>query len=235
MKKVRIGILYFSLSSALEAKRKKWFASGSRNQNKSMADFLQENTLNILNKSGLPIHHYDETTQKGHSFGERLANAYQNMFDLGYDAVIAVGNDCPQLENVCWESMVDQLNHGKCVIGPSYRQGIYILGLPKNCFSYSSFQALPWQTNQLIDQLRLYCTRQDSEFQLLTACIDLNSWNDLKCLAKLTVLSRNIRYQLLKYLGYVNLYTQVFISFSYGGYYQSSDRLRGPPAIPYMG
>ncbi|CAN0575163.1 unnamed protein product, partial [Ectocarpus sp. 12 AP-2014] len=59
---------------------------------------LTKETLRKVKRTKQPYFHISEKEQTGNSFGERFTNAIQTVFDKGYEHIITVGNDTPQLK-----------------------------------------------------------------------------------------------------------------------------------------
>ncbi len=216
----KTAILFFSRTPKLEA-RCKWHSFA---ENEKVAQAFIQLTYNSLAKSNLPVYHVGEKQQRGASFGSRFANAFQQIFDKGYEAVIAVGNDTPGLSEVNWHHVICALSSGKAVLGPDRRGGAYLIGLTKSQFEYSTFESIPWQTRDVFRSLYHLvgnCT-------LLSKQDDLNSAREL--LTFITRESCNRHWcRILKHLvssPEVNAATGTFKSFRY----YCADYLRGPPS-----
>lgn len=184
VEKKKIALLFFSRSAAAEGREKAWFSVGTSTKNQTLAASLVRHTHQVLKQSGLPVFHFHEGNQCGQTFGERLANAYQQIFDLGYEGVIAVGNDTPELDRIDWKELCAALAAGECLIGPTFRQGAYLIGITADAFDQQDFAALPWQSGRLLQRLIHFCTTSKVKPVLLTTLRDVNTRADLKKLTK---------------------------------------------------
>lgn len=153
-------------------------------KNEAISATFINRTEKILNKVGLPVFRFDQNNQTGQTFGEKLANAYEEIFDLGFQSVIAVGNDSPELMTTDWNKIQHTLANGESVIGPTLRGGTYLIGLSRQDFKKEYFASLAWQTNSLCDQLKEYCLANDSEPSILRKIRDINTYFDLKILIR---------------------------------------------------
>ena len=86
------AILLFSRTATAEAAAKP-LAMGKRSA-ESVADFMVNHIKKLTAKTKLPVFFFSEKQQRGDTFGERFANAFEDVFALGYQNVIAIGNDC---------------------------------------------------------------------------------------------------------------------------------------------
>ncbi|MEM7552335.1 MAG: DUF2064 domain-containing protein [Bacteroidota bacterium] len=107
-----------------------------------------------LKESGFDSFVLDSNNQYGDTFGERLSNAFHDIFESGYDRVIAIGNDAPTLTSQDIAKADSHLNKESLVIGPSSNGGVYLLGLHKSAFDEDLFIKLPWQTPDLVREIR---------------------------------------------------------------------------------
>ena len=170
------AILLFAFSPAKEARnkgfKKAWLLFKKMN----------ERTLAEVKRSGFPYFHFDETNQEGGSFGERLSNAIQVVFQQGFKNVIAVGNDCPQLKSFHINQAAAFLAKGKNTLGPSNDDGLNLLGIKNEAFDKKAFQRLPWKTQDLFFATQAYFQRVGHDCALLETMIDVDSLADIKAI-----------------------------------------------------
>ena len=185
------AVLIFANSSQGERKFKS-FAKGD-----AFVEELNENILQTVKKSKLPYYLFTEKEQVGKSFGERFSNAIQLVFEKGFDSVITVGNDTPQLRKHHILEAANEIDKNKCVVGPSIDGGFYLMGLSKKQFSEISFLDLPWQTKSLEKTISLQFAATQTEVIKLDTLLDVDSTSDLKVLFNL---SQNISKKLLSIL-----------------------------------
>lgn len=173
------AIIFFSLDFHEEEKNKALFGK-DRTKNRALAKFLIEQSEQGLQKSGLDTFRFSAKNQIGSTFGEKLANAFETVFELGYKQVIAVGNDTLDLRNSNWNQIVNELNQGNCVLGPTQRGGSYLIGFEKTHFEKESFRSLPWQSKHLFEKLLAFCEDRCEQTYLLAQGQEINDLNDLK-------------------------------------------------------
>lgn len=171
------AILFFSKRSSEDAKTKNWFTQGHDQKNKQLAKQLISKTSQSLHQVGLPVFHFHEGNQIGNSFGERLANAFQELYNKGFQSVIAVGNDSPDIIDLDWKAIESNLANGNAVLGKSIRGGAYLIGLGAQDFDIKQFQNLPWQSNELYAALK--GSLSVSSINELAILRDINSIHDL--------------------------------------------------------
>ena len=74
---------------------------------------------------------YNKKIQVGNDLGERMKNAFQELFNLGYKNCIIVGSDLFDLQAKHIELAFDKLEKNEVVIGPAEDGGYYLLGFKK--------------------------------------------------------------------------------------------------------
>lgn len=178
------AILVFVRPTKTESESKKLVAH-DRLKNLSSLTGLKNNAIQVAQNTGLPT--LTVESQRGSTFGEKLTNAFIQVFDHGYKNVIAIGGDCPELSTQDLLVAALQIENGSAVLGPDQRNGAYLIGLNRNHFDDKRFARLPWQTAQTFAALRKYL---DSP-HILAKKRDLNTSNDLKLIIRTAV--RGIR------------------------------------------
>ena len=141
------AILLFARSARAEAQHK---AFGNLNQRRRVSALLNRRAKTLAERTGLPVYHVDETQQRGDTFATRYQYAFQSLFDQGYDRVVAIGNDCPELSVEDLRSAVAGLEQYDLVIGPCRQSGgIYLMGIRRERWLRFATQDFPWQTRDL--------------------------------------------------------------------------------------
>ncbi|SDS24508.1 DUF2064 domain-containing protein [Gramella sp. MAR_2010_147] len=145
-------------------------------------DKLNEQVLKTVKKSGLEYFLITENEQKGNSFGERFSNAIQEIFDKGYDHVISIGNDTPQLTSAHLKQASELLLDHKIVLGPSMDGGFYLMGIHKSLFRRTQFLKLPWQTTSLVKCVKRLIQKSGVASYRLEKLQDIDHAEDLNSL-----------------------------------------------------
>jgi rSAM/selenodomain-associated transferase 1 len=92
--------------------------------------------------------HYELTPQGEGDLGQRLAAFFTQQFEMGANAVAAVGTDSPTLPIAYVQEAFTALESADVVIGPSTDGGYYLIG----CRSHhpSLFENVAWSTNRVL-------------------------------------------------------------------------------------
>lgn len=167
------AILIFANTSAEEVKRKK-IANGQR-----LFEHLNEKAFLEAQKTGLDIIHYSEELQQGNSFGERFSNAIAAVFSKGYENVITIGNDSPDLKAHHLNIAKENLQKNILTLGPSLDGGAYLITVAKQEFNKQKFAELPWQTSKVFTSLQNYLKTRSKKVKQLKHLKDVDSITDL--------------------------------------------------------
>jgi len=159
--------------------RKRFVSHGTPAHNASVAAQLINHTTKVARGAGVDFVCLDSSQQIGSSFGERLSGAMRQVFAQGYEQLLVIGNDCPQLDECLLQRAVAALRKTGAVLGPATDGGVYLLGVSRLVFERANWTVLPWQTNRLgaalLHQLRL----QHTTVQLLPPLTDVDNEQDL--------------------------------------------------------
>ena len=83
-------------------------------------------------------------TQKGNNLGERMLNAFKEVFEQGHSKAVIIGSDCYELDCQILTESLEQLNDTNLVIGPASDGGYYLLGM--NAPLKNVFEGIEWST-----------------------------------------------------------------------------------------
>jgi len=118
--------------------------------------------------------------QKGPTFGERLANAIEELSDLGYSEIVIVGRDCPDLEIADIHLAFDRLGDSRLVLGPDHRGGCYLIAI--HAVDRNRLRGVKWQQNT--DYAQLQNIFGAAETFILPVKHDIDSVADIRLLAR---------------------------------------------------
>lgn len=115
--------------------------------------------------------------QVGYDLGERLSNAYVDMFDLGADKVVAIGTDCLECDNIIIKKAFDVMEDCEAVIGPTFDGGYYLLGLKS--FRMELFKNIEWSTPRVYAETEARFNKYGIGFRSLNKLQDIDTYDDL--------------------------------------------------------
>ena len=185
------AVLIFANSASTELVQKPFAKSTV------LFEVLTTETLDKVKKTKLPYFHFTEKQQFGNTFGERFVNAIQEVYSKGYDNVITIGNDSPQLKTTHLLEACKQLQQGKTVLGPTFDGGFYLMGLHKSNFDASLFKRLPWQRFGLLNRISQLFENSSSRLFRLPVFEDIDTEKDA---LKLSNFSKSVSITILRIL-----------------------------------
>ncbi len=118
-----------------------------------------------------------KAVQQGIDLGERMKNAFLDGFRDGYDKIVLIGSDLPEIsEEIILESF-KKLDHHESVFGPADDGGYYLIGQFK--MNKAPFENKPWSTSNLLKITLEELTTNNCSFTLLQSLNDIDTFEDL--------------------------------------------------------
>jgi hypothetical protein len=118
---------------------------------------------------------FDKRLQNGVDLGVRMANAFQEGFESGFERIIVIGSDMYDLCQADLEKAFDVLKTKDFVIGPAEDGGYYLLGM--NAFNSGVFQNKTWGTETVLQNT--LNDLQNENIQLLKVRNDVDVYDDI--------------------------------------------------------
>ncbi len=138
-------------------------------------------------------HEIDEAAWIGHkrfvqvagSLGDRMSHAFKRGFERGYENIIGIGADLPEISTAIIEKGFNQLATNDFVFGPAIDGGYYLVGMRQAKGMYI-FDNKPWSTPELYERTKaeiLFNTDRIAELKPLN---DIDTIDDLEksCIAE---------------------------------------------------
>ena len=119
---------------------------------------------------------YQKHLQNGNDLGIRMHNAFQQAFSTGYEKVVIIGSDLPDLTSEHINKAFKKLNSNDVVMGPAEDGGYYLLGMKK--LYVNIFQNKDWGTST-VRKDTLNDLQNESVF-LLETLNDVDVFDDIK-------------------------------------------------------
>ena len=102
---------------------------------------------------------------------------FKDSFEAGYQKVILIGSDLPNISKEIIDSGFESLTNNKIVFGPAEDGGYYLIGMSK--MNRSIFEDKPWSQSELLtitlDQLK----EQQQPVGLIETLNDIDTFEDL--------------------------------------------------------
>ena len=115
--------------------------------------------------------------QAGTDLGEKMKNAFEQLFKNNYKNICIIGTDCPGISEDTFEEAFTKLNKDNVVMGPAEDGGYYLLGMNK--FNENLFNEIVWSTAQVLQTTIEKCIENNLRFTLLKKLSDIDEEKDL--------------------------------------------------------
>lgn len=114
--------------------------------------------------------------QSGNDLGERMNNAFSEIFSMGYEMASIIGSDMFDLQPQDLETAFDILENHRYVIGPAKDGGYYLLGMKEP--NPKIFQDKKWSSETVLSDTLNDLTLED--YILLKERNDIDHYEDLE-------------------------------------------------------
>lgn len=125
-------------------------------------------------------HYFDERylsyIQSVGNLGDKMKSAFKDQFESGFEKLIIIGTDCPDINSKFIEDAFDKLEKSEVVIGPSEDGGYYLLGM--STFISEIFNDIPWSSEKVFSETTEFLTGKKIEFSLLPLLSDVDYIED---------------------------------------------------------
>lgn len=119
----------------------------------------------------------EKFVQEGNDLGEKMQNAFQQGFDQGYENIILIGSDLPNISKEIIDNGFEKLKNNNVVFGPAEDGGYYLIGMSK--MNTSIFENKPWSQSELLDVSLNQLKKQKVSVGLIETLNDIDTFEDL--------------------------------------------------------
>lgn len=122
---------------------------------------------------------YSYSPQVGKDLGQRMKKAFLQAFSDGFDKVVLIGSDIPDLPADYLELGFKALETNDVVLGPSSDGGYYLIGFSKEAFLPDVFEGITWSSADVFEQTLNILKKHEQRVYLLPQWHDVDTWADL--------------------------------------------------------
>ena len=173
------AILIFTRTSGAEARHK---LSGDRlsyGTNQKICAELITKTRRAAQQTNFSVIEIDSNQQIGHNLGERLSNSIESVFQAGFEQVLVIGTDTPDISRDLLQDAAQQISQTQVTLGASKDGGAYLIGFHKNQFNKIDFSNLDWESDHVFEALVDYFSTQGTSIHSTKTLQDIDSFYDL--------------------------------------------------------
>lgn len=186
------AIVVFADNPLVDARRKRLLSHGSRADNVRLMVALKKRTVAAATDTGFPVVVVDHKLQVGKTFAERIHNAYESVFAMGFNKVVLIGTDGTANADILHSAT--QRFHASThssAVAKDLRGGAWLIALTKAEFENVDLSALAWQTSQVYADLTTAFNNTD---ELEVELPDLNHNADVLHAVKLNSATTSFRH-----------------------------------------
>jgi len=118
-----------------------------------------------------------KAVQHGIDLGERMKNAFKKGFDDGYQRIVLIGSDLPDITATHINKGLETLKENDVVFGPAEDGGYYLIGLCK--MHNFVFDNKPWSKSNLLKETLNELKNKSFTFATLETLNDIDTYQDL--------------------------------------------------------
>ena len=122
---------------------------------------------------------FHKRLQRGDDLGERMHNAFADVFAGGAGKAVIIGSDCPEMRAGIIDDAFKALETADVVIGPATDGGYYLLGMKKIVLEL--FLDKQWSTSTVLRATLSDAERLGLRVHQLPTLSDLDDEADLLC------------------------------------------------------
>jgi rSAM/selenodomain-associated transferase 1 len=115
--------------------------------------------------------------QEGIDLGKRMKNAFKKGFEDGYQRIVLIGSDLPDINEQHIKNGLKCLKESDVVFGPALDGGYYLIGLTK--MHDFIFENKPWSQYNLLEKTINELTEKNIKFSTLETLNDIDTFEDL--------------------------------------------------------
>jgi len=124
------------------------------------------------------------TPQMGADLGIRMYNTFTSCFLKGFQSVVIIGSDSPNLPGRIIEEAFESLDRYGAVIGPTWDGGYYLIGFSRDSLSGRVFENIMWGTDNVFQETMERFRKDGVLVHVLPKWRDIDRPEDIRSLMK---------------------------------------------------
>ena len=114
--------------------------------------------------------------QIGENLGQRMHNAFKKGFEQGYERIVLIGSDLPDMNDVILNQSFEALKENDFAFGPAIDGGYYLIGMKQ--LSETPFKNMPWSTAFLYELTKKKIAETSMSIGELKPLNDIDTYED---------------------------------------------------------
>ncbi len=121
----------------------------------------------------------DIQAQTGRDLGEKMCNAFSDVFATDVGRAVLIGSDIPDLDIGIIHEAFTILENKDMAIGPAEDGGYYLMGFQKEVFDGDVFTGIDWGTGAVFQQTQQHIHDAGLKGHILPIWQDIDTFEDL--------------------------------------------------------
>lgn len=142
-------------------------------------------------------------TQQGEDLGDKMSNAMDKLFNIGYQKVVLIGTDIPGITGEIISGAFKKLDFYDCILGPADDGGFYLIGT-KN-FYPGLFDNILWSRETVLDMMKKKLGERGLKTEFTAKLTDIDTLQDLRHLLKTSEKQNSLVLEILKLMHAENI------------------------------
>jgi hypothetical protein len=143
---------------------------------------------------------YQFLSQQGADLGERMRSCFEQAFTLGFQRVVLIGSDSPDLPSTYLRDAFAALKTQDVVLGPAADGGYYLIGFRNTTFTPKVFETIHWSTPTVLQETMMILQKENRSVCLLPPWSDVDTISDLRTLV---IRSKNTAFKSSRTISYL--------------------------------
>lgn len=143
--------------------------------------------------------------QVGKTLGDRMRNAFSNVFARGVEQAVLLGSDVPDIDMRIIDMSFEFLRKTDGVVGPARDGGYYLIGLRKDMFNGNLFSGIDWGTASVFRQTMDQFHAAGLRAHILPTRQDIDTHDDLVAFYRRSKVNGLTHLKTMKFLNQLTL------------------------------
>ncbi|MFT4738770.1 MAG: rSAM/selenodomain-associated transferase 1 [Cyclobacteriaceae bacterium] len=121
---------------------------------------------------------YQKSIQQGNDLGQRMLNAFYDAFEEGYEKVVLIGSDTPDISKKLIIEAYAKLDDSDVVVGPAEDGGYYLIGM-KDAHK-ELFEGMTYSHADVYQELMETAEDMSLKVSTIQTLFDIDTVDDMK-------------------------------------------------------
>ena len=138
--------------------------------------YTPEGSLNII--ENIMPKYTKSFPQVGDTLGERMENAFNNVFNLGYEKIVLIGSDIPSMQPQDIVKGFGILESNDICLGTTFDGGYYLIGM-KKLYKEVFDESIKWGKKSVFESTMHIANNLELSIGLVSKHLDIDTKEDI--------------------------------------------------------